>query len=182
MKSFASLGVMVVAVAALSGCALTAPVYSPSMDNVSALNNMGDVKAKVGEFASSSPTTLSIRGNPMSSPVGNYDAYLADALRKELSLANKLALNGDTLVTGNLVKNELDGSGFSTGTASISAHFVVTKGGVAVYDGVKTVDNSWESSFVGATAIPAAINGYHSTVQKLLASLYADPDFAKAIK
>jgi hypothetical protein len=55
-------------------------------------------------------------------------------------------------------------------------------GGVSVYESVKTVDNAWESSFIGATAIPAAVTGYHNTVQKLLASLYADPEFVKAIK
>jgi predicted small lipoprotein YifL len=187
MKSFVSLAAVVVVAAALSGCALTAPNYTPSMDNVAALNSMGDVKAKVGEFTApvgaSTPAALSIRGSSMSSPVGgNYGAYVAEALRQELSLANKLAVGSDTLVTGSLVKNELDGSGFSTGTASISARFVVSKGGVSVYEGVKTVDHSWESSFIGATAIPAAVTGYHNTVQKLLASLYADPEFAKAIK
>ncbi|WP_426163987.1 hypothetical protein [Pseudoduganella sp. R-34] len=187
MKSFASLGLMVVAVAALSGCAMTAPNYTPSMDNVATLNNMGDVKAKVGEFSApagtDTPVTLSIRGSSMSSPVGgNYGAYVAEALRQELSLANKLVVGSDTLVTGKLEKNALDASGFSTGTASISARFVVSKGGVSVYESVKTVDNSWESSFIGATAIPAAVTGYHNTVQKLLASLYADPEFVKAIK
>lgn len=185
MRSFASLGVVVVAVAALSGCAMTAPNYTPSMDNVAALNNMGDVKAKVGEFSAPAgkDATLSIRGSSLSSPVGgNYGAYVAEALRQELSLANKLVAGSDTLVTGKLEKNELDASGFSTGTASISARFVVSKGGVSVYESVKTVDNSWESSFIGATAIPAAVTGYHNTVQKLLASLYADPEFAKAIK
>ena len=186
MKSFGALGV-IVAAAALSGCAMTAPKYTPSMDNVSTLTQMGDVKAKVGDFTAAvtkeSPATLSIRGSSLSSPVGgNYGAYVAEALRQELSLANKLVVGSDALVTGDLLKNELDASGFSTGTASISARFVVSKGGVSVYDAVKTVDNSWESSFVGATAIPAAVTGYHNTVQKLLAALYADPAFVKAIK
>lgn len=184
---FASLCLPVLAAVVLSGCAMTAPNYSPSMDNVSKLNQMGNVKAKVGEFAApvskDTPAALSIRGTSLNSPVGgNYGAYLAEALRQELSLANKLEVGADTVLTGSLLKNELDASGFSVGTAKISARFVVTKGGVSVYDSVKTIDNQWESSFIGATAIPAAVTGYHGTVQKLLAALYADPAFAIAIK
>lgn len=42
------------------------------------------------------------------------------------------------------------------------------------------IENSWESSFMGAIAIPAAISGYSATVQKLLGELSADPEFRRA--
>ncbi|MFL6623645.1 MAG: hypothetical protein ACJ8KA_03695 [Sulfurifustis sp.] len=42
--------------------------------------------------------------------------------------------------------------------------------------------HEWESSFVGAIAIPAAQRGYDTTVKKLVTALFADKEFQNAIR
>ena len=44
------------------------------------------------------------------------------------------------------------------------------------------IEHQWDSSFMGAVAISAAIDNYSAAVQKLLHVLLSDPDFAKAIQ
>jgi hypothetical protein len=70
------------------------------------------------------------------------------------------------------------------GTASgyIEARFVVKKDGQVTFDKTKRGSASWESSFVGAIAIPAAQSSYPLIVQDLLAKLYGDTDFQTALK
>lgn len=45
-----------------------------------------------------------------------------------------------------------------------------------------SVRHEWESSFLGAIAIPNAVANYAPAVQKLLAELLADPAFRAAIR
>lgn len=170
-----------------TGCSLMAPQYTGSIDNVQKLKS-SDVQAmKVGTFASipgkENANPISLRGSSMSSPYeASYAKYLAEALKIELSLANKHAATSDYELSGELVKNDLDASGMSIGTGDIQARFMVKKGPEVRYDQVKTVHHEWESSFVGATAIPRATQEYSNLVQKLLAALYADPLFQQSTK
>jgi hypothetical protein len=50
------------------------------------------------------------------------------------------------------------------------------------YYKVKSIHDEWDSSFVGAIAIPRATERYPVMVQKLLAALYADAAFTQALK
>ncbi|MEO6935536.1 MAG: hypothetical protein ABI171_09365 [Collimonas sp.] len=164
-----------------------APPYSASIDNVQKLKNSGVSPAKVGEFASSSDkgnvNPISIRGGSMNSPYQkSYSKYVEEALKQELSLANKMAPDAAVEISGKLLKNDLDASGFSTGVADIEARFIVKKSGQVLYDQVKSVHHEWPSSFVGAIAIPRATQEYPNMVQKLLAALYADQAFLEALK
>lgn len=178
---------MTLVVAALtSGCSMVAPRYSPSLENVQQLKDAGVQTAKIGAFESTpgkgNPKSISLRGSSMSSPYdGSYGQYLAEALKQELSLAGKLAADADIEVTGALQKNDID-TAIGTASGDIAARFVVTRGGTVRYDQVKTVRDEWESSFVGAVAIPRAQQRYPVMVQKLLAALYADPAFMQALK
>jgi len=187
MKFLRSAGMGVALAVMLTGCAMNAPHYAPSIDNVESIKRIGNFTAKVGQVEApvtpATPATLSIRGSSMASPnPPSYGAYVAEALKQELSMANKLKTDAGTEISGTLVKNDIDASGFSTGTATISARFVVNKDGKVVFERVKSVDHKWDSSFVGAVAIPNALIGYRDTVQKLLAALYADPDFSNSLK
>ena len=79
----------------LHGCAMQAPRYSPSLDNVETMKRSGMRTVALGSFTvqpgATGGTSIGLRGNPMSSSVGSdYAAYLADALRQELLLAGKL--------------------------------------------------------------------------------------------
>jgi hypothetical protein len=169
----------------LTGCTTVAPQYTPSIDNVTALKSAGTTKAAVGPIASAQPKVnqLSMRGTAMNSPYDNsYANYVAEALKQELAMAGRYAADANTTIDGTLLKNELDASGFSTGEASIEVRFVVKNGGAVKFDKVKSASHQWESSFAGQVAIPRAIGAYSTLVQKVLGALYADPEFAAALK
>lgn len=167
-----------------SGCAMQAPRYQPSIDNVEALKATPRSLA-VGTFTVQAGTSPSIglRGSSMNSPIGSdYAAYLADALRQELTLAGKLDAKSTIEVSGQLLKNDIAAGGFMTNSAEIEARFIVKNSGVPRFDKVKRAEMSWESSFIGAVAIPKAQQQYPLIVQKLLASLWSDADFQASLK
>ena len=45
-----------------------------------------------------------------------------------------------------------------------------------------SVDAKWESTFIGAVAIPDAMNNYYALYDKLTLSLLTDADFKAAAK
>jgi len=170
-----------------AGCALVAPQYSASIDNVQKLKDAGDFAAKVGSFESvagpGNPPAISLRGSSLASPyASSYASYLAEALKQELSLAGRYKPDAGVEVTGSLIKNDLDASGISLGSGTIEARFVVKAGNAVRYDQVKAARSEWESSFMGAVAIPRAQQEYPRLVQKLLGTLFADDAFLKALK
>lgn len=168
-----------------AGCSMMAPQYSASLDNVQSLKNAGDFTANVGEFTSSkdkdNANPISIRGTPLHSPYqDSYATYLAEAIKQELSLAQKLSPKANIELSGMLIKNDIDAA-MGTAHSDIEARFVVKKSGTIIYDQVKSVHHEWESSFIGAIAIPRAVQEYPIMVQKLLAILYADKAFINAL-
>lgn len=174
-------------VAMASGCSFMAPQYSASLTNVQKLKDAGEISAKVGEFSSAKDPAnvnpISIRGSSLDSPyAGSYALYLAEAIKQEFSLAGKLSPGADVEISGVLQKNDIDASGISKGTGMMEARFVVKKSGQIRYDQVKLVNSEWESSFAGAIALPKAQQEYPVMVQKLLAMLYGDTAFIKALK
>lgn len=171
-----------------TGCGtLVAPLYNESSDNVEVLKRSGNFTVNVGEFqvgkdkAYTDP--VSIRGSSLMSPYDNsYASYLRIALRHELSLAGKLAPDAKTEITGTLLKNDLDISGISTGTAAIEARFVVKQGGQSRYDQVKSIKHEFPSAFAGHVAIPRGMKEYPIAVQKILNQLFTDKAFIDALK
>jgi hypothetical protein len=171
----------------LQGCAMQAPRYTPSIDNVEALKKSGPGSVMLGTFSVQSgaqgATSISMRGSSMVSPVGSdYAAYLADALRQELVLAGKLDPKSSIEISGLLMKNDISAAGVSTNSGEIEARFVVKRDGAVRYDAVKRAESSWESSFVGAIAIPKAQQQYPVIVQQLLSKLLTDPQFQSALR
>jgi len=174
------------AVSLMAGCAIKAPPYEPSVNNVSLLKRVSVEPLRLGSFTVKAGavggTSVSLRGNPMASPVGqDYAAYVADALKQELDMAKRLSPSAALEVSGTLLGTDID---TAAGTASgyVEARFVVTKDGQVRFDKTKRGDFSWESSFIGAVAIPAAQRNYPVIVQNLLSALYGDTDFQNAIK
>lgn len=172
----------------LVGCAGPAPNYAPSIDNVETLKKIqGAPAVKTGAIAVTAgmpgAASLQLRANTMTSPVGkNYGDYIAAALRQELELAKLYNPQSGVEISGTLLKNNIDAGGISTNAGQIEARFVVTANGQVRFDKVKRIEKKWESSFVGAVAIPLAANNYPLMVQSLVAALVTDPDFVKAIR
>lgn len=176
----------VAALALLSACSTPAPRYQPSIDNVEALKRSAS-PVTVGVFAvkpgMANANAVSLRAASMVSPVGaDYAAYLADAIRQELELAGKLSPNSTIEVSGVLTRNEINAGGMSTNDGVLEALFTVKKGGVVRYNKSKRADAKWESSFVGAVAIPKAQQQYPLLVQSLLNQLVGDAEFQAAVK
>jgi hypothetical protein len=170
-----------------SGCAMIAPQYTASLDNVQSLKDSGNFTAKVGEFTGSKNKAynnpISIRGSTLASPYdSSYANYVAGALKQELSLAKKLSPDSSTEISGTVLKNDIDATGASVGWALIEARFIMKRGGEVRYDHVKSVKHEFPSSFAGAVAIPKAVQEYPVAVQKLLNQLYTDKAFVEALK
>ena len=172
----------------LVGCAGPAPNYAPSIDNVETLKKIQGATAVKTGVISVAPglqggAALQLRANTMTSPVGkNYGDYIAEALRQELELAKLYNPQSGIEISGTLLKNNIDAGGISTNAGQIEARFVVTANGQVRFDKVKRIEKKWDSSFVGAVAIPLAANNYPVMVQSLVAALVTDPDFVKAIR
>jgi hypothetical protein len=127
--------------------------------------------------------SLSLRANSMTSPVGsNFGDYIAAALRSELELAKLHNPQSAVVISGVLLKNNINAGGISTNDGQIEVRFIVKRGDQVRFDKIKQINYEWESSFVGAIAIPAARNAYPVMVQKLITQLVTDPDFVKALK
>jgi hypothetical protein len=170
-----------------SACTLMAPHYTPSTGNVQSLRDGGAYLARVSDFRSepgqNNENPLTIRGNTILSPYnGSYAGYLAEALRQELALAKKWSDSADTAITGTVLGNVVNAPVSSTGTVDIRVRFAVTRGSQKRYEQVKSVYHEFPSEFVGAIAIPRAVQEYQVEVQKLLGSLYGDQAFIAALK
>ncbi|MGC4397941.1 hypothetical protein [Hydrogenophaga sp. T2] len=186
MTRLASL-VLVLLVALLHGCALNAPAYSPDASGIERARNSGIRPAALGSFSvkpgATGGNSIGLRGSPMTSPVGNdYAAYLAEALRVELQLAGKLDPASPLEISGQLLSNDIAAGGFSTNSGHIEASFVVKRAGQTRYEAVKRAEATWDSSFVGAVAIPRAVQQYPVLVQQLIGKLWADPAFIAALQ
>jgi hypothetical protein len=187
MRRYTSLLLLLVIITLGSGCSIMAPQYSASIENVQKIKDAGISAVRVGSIESSkdpaNANPISLRGSSLTSPYENsYAAYLQEALKQELSLAGKLKPDSSLEVTGTLLKNDLDSTGISVGQGEIAARFVVRNGTQVRYEQLKSVRHEWESSFVGAIAIPRAQQEFPRMMQKLLAALFGDEAFVQALK
>jgi hypothetical protein len=187
MKRSYLLLLCVATMALSSGCSMMAPRYSPSIDNVQKVKDATTQSVKVGTFESTpgkgNANPISLRGSSLASPYdSSYAKYIAEALRQDLELAGKLAPDAKIEISGALQKNDIDIPAVGSGTGDLAARFVIKRAGETKYDQLKAIHDVWDSSFVGAVAIPRAQARYPIMVQKLLAELYADPAFIEALK
>lgn len=178
-----------IAILLLSGCSTIAPQYTGSRENVEALQSVAAAKFSVGRFYddqnSANHEKLNLRGlNTMSSAYGEtYAGYVEQALRQDLMIANRFSSESTLMITGVLKKNNLDISDpFSNGKSICEVEFSVLQDKNAIYKKTLTQNHEWESSFVGAIAIPKAKEEYTVTVQKIINKLFKDQEFIDAMK
>jgi hypothetical protein len=171
----------------LTACGTVSPNYAPSIANVESFKKSGIASAKVGVVSvantKSGATSITIRAATMASSVApNYGAYLAAAMKQELDMAKLYDEKSTLEITGDMIKNDIAGMGITTASGEMEVRFMVKSNGAVRFDKVKAVTHSWESSFVGAIAIPKAQGEYPTMVQKLISALIADPEFIQALK
>ena len=174
---------------ALFGCAtVKMPVpTTASADSLSTLRGANLAPAKAGAFVlapgkpASLDTTLDgLRGSSVEPANGSFAKTLREELVVELKAAGLYDEAANTVITGTLTDSQVDAA-IGTGTGKLGAHFVVARDGTVAYDKAIVVDAKWESSFIGAIALPAAINQYTALYKTLAGKLFADPDFQKAL-
>jgi hypothetical protein len=170
----------------LTACGQMPLSYQPTMANLETLKTSNIAPVNVGQFtlAPGKPAAMdqsvSARGTTVTSPNGNsFALFLKDALTQELRAVGKLDPTAAIVITGQLTKSELDAS-MGTGKAALAASFTVTRDGNRVYNKELDEKAEWPSAFIGADAIPTAINQYTSLYKKLLGKLFGDNDFKLA--
>lgn len=175
---------LLIVAAFLSGCSVAAPKYTVNYADVVSLKEGHLQKVSVGKAAKANNNVegLTIRGSSYQSPYGSFSEYLKAALQEDLDHAELLDSHASTELTCTLVRNVLDGSGFSVGFAEIEATLAVKRDGSVLYERAKSIRHEWPSSFAGAVAIPRAAQNYPIAVRKLLGEFYADPDFLAALR
>lgn len=167
-----------------TGCVhMQAPAYQAGVDNTARLLQ-GSGTVAVEPFTAAPGVKdrgLSVRGSPLDGAAdGRFSTYLGEALSAELGAAHRLDPKSQVRIRGVLTRNELNGAGVSVGKARVGARFTVVRDGQQVYDKELDATHEWESSFIGMVAIPAAVQNYVTTVQKLLSKLISDDEFARA--
>lgn len=172
----------------LVGCAqvkLAEPVASA--DNIQKAKAGGIGPVSVGEFKlaegkdRSLDLKVSIRSNTFFSPYdSSLSKYLAESLKADLNAAGVLEPGASRSIRGELTQSTVDAP-MGRGTASLAARFIVEDQGRKTYDKELSTKADWESSFVGAIAIPDAINQYVALYKKLVGELLDDPNFRKAV-
>jgi hypothetical protein len=172
----------------LTGCAnmkMGAPVAN--IDNTAKLRGGALAPANIGAFTPAAGKIAgmdhgtSVRGNPLSSSVDDsFTQYLRETVKVELAAAGLYDAKSNIAVTGTLTDSELDAA-MGTGTGSLAARFVVTRDGTVRYDRELKVQSTWESSFMGAVAIPAAGREYEGLYRKLVTALLDDSAFRAAL-
>ncbi|MBX3653152.1 MAG: hypothetical protein KF686_03135 [Ramlibacter sp.] len=173
----------------LTGCAqiqLGAPV--PGIDNIQKARSAGIAPVSLGIFslAPGKPAGMDqsviARTNRIFSPYdSSFAKYLKENLAADLRAAGLLDAASAVVIEGQLTESELDAA-IGVGTGSVAARITVTRSGAKVYDRELRVSGSWESSFVGAYAVSAAVNEYSLLYRKLVSALLDDPAFRRAAK
>lgn len=175
------------AVATLAACG-TVPMGVPqaSLDSIRLLRSAGIAPVGVGDFApapemdKSLDAAAGVRATTLVAPGGSFAGYLKETLAAELQGAGLLAAGTDRTIAGWLTDRQLDAA-IGRGQGRLAARFFVRRAGVVVYDRELAVAATWDSSFVGAVAIPAAINEFTALFRKLVLKLVNDPEFRTAV-
>ncbi|KAA1163646.1 hypothetical protein EU508_03575 [Pseudoalteromonas fuliginea] len=101
---------------------------------------------------------------------------------QELKLAKLWSGVATKQVSGKVIEQDIDVTGFSEGSAFIKVKFTVSDGDITLFDKVISAEHTFDFSFLGAIAIPNGQRSYVELVQKLLTNLYADEEFIASIK
>lgn len=185
----AVLRTLLVAAAAfsLTACVQVPMSYQPTMQNIQALKSSQMAPVAVGSFAlapgkpADMDKSVSARGSRLLSPVGDsFSQFMKDSLSKELTAAGKLDPASPVVISGLLTDSQLEAP-HGTGKGALAARFSVNRGGQTVYDKELRETAEWPSAFVGADAIPTAMNEYTSLFKKLFGKLFGDEEFKKAV-
>ncbi len=172
---------------AVMGCAAKIGAPQANLDGIEAMRQQSLPPMAVGIFAPGAPLTASddrsttIRAiNTLAAPGGSFSGYLKDTVAADLRAMGRLDPNAPLVLDGLLTRREVDSS-IGTGHSALAAHFTLRRADAVVYAKDLSVETSWDSSFLGAVAIPDAINNFTGLFDKLAVKLLTDPDLKAAV-
>jgi len=181
---------LLAAASLLAGCAeMPMNPPKPTIENAAKLRggNPAIGSVEVGKFrldtaqSASLDKGVSIRSNMVRSPVeGSFAQYLRETLRVELQSAGLLDAGSDAVITGTLLDSTVEAP-VGMGKAALAARFVVTRAGSVRYDRALRTEASWDSPFIGVSAIPQVAGQYEALYRKLVGTLLDDPAFRAAV-
>lgn len=164
---------------------MEAPRYTFSPESVQTLREHHGKPVRLGDFAAapgiSGATSITLRAALMKSPYGNYADYIKEALRQEFEESRRFRPDAEVEVSGIILKNDVNANGFIRGEATLTVRTLVKREGAVTYDKTLSAEQTWDSNFVGAIAIPRAAAAYPALVQRFVDILVQDPDFIAAI-
>ncbi|MFT7722415.1 MAG: hypothetical protein QM788_06250 [Roseateles sp.] len=174
--------------AVLTGCAtVKMPAPTPSAANAEKLRatklapaQLGSFKLAAGKPADMDTTLGGLRGSSLSPAKGSFAGQLRDEIAAELGAAGLLDPKSGIVIEGQLTDSMVD-AGMSTGKGRLAATIQVRRDGQVRFDKEVVAEATWESSFVGAVALPAAINQYGALYKTLVGKLFDDADFKRAL-
>jgi hypothetical protein len=150
------------------------------------LTGTGLPPIKLGVFGVEKPLpakddkTMMIRLVKVQAFGGSFSGFLRSAVETELAQAGKLDPNSPLELTAFLLKREVHSN--DPADATVSARFVLKRGGVVVYDKVHTATDNWKSTFAAAEAVPDAIYRFYSLYGAMTRTVLLDPEFIAAAK
>jgi len=170
------------------GCVtVDAPVQQATFENVRLLQATDIPQIALGAFelAPGLPPqmdkTISMRAGSLKAPgTGSFSSYLRQTFETELTAAGKLSPEGTAVLSGQLTRSEVKTS--PAGEGHLAARFRVTRGGKVMFDKELAVTESWKFDFIGAIAIPEAMNRYTALYPKLVTALFNDAEFRQALR
>lgn len=171
----------------LVGCAsFIAPNYSADYESLDRLKATKPGKLQVAEVkptdVEAPVNKISLRAARLESPDGTFSKYLEKAIARDLAEIGALDPKSDTRLDATMLKNEIDISGFGTGTGTMQVELTVTRGVAQRLRKVYRASTEFESSFAGAVAIPKGQAEYANLVRAFLKQVYTDPAFIAAIQ
>lgn len=179
---------LIAGLAVLTGCAsVKMPTPTASAANAEKLraaklvpSQMGTFKLAAGKPAEMDTSLSGLRGSSVSPTNGSFAGQLRDEIAAELGAAGLLDPKSRFVIEGQLTDSMVDAA-MSTGKGRLAARIQVKRDGQTVFDKEIVAEATWESSFVGAIAIPAAINQYTALYKTLAGKLFDDADFRRAL-
>ncbi len=114
-------------------------------------------------------TLSSLRGKSLSPAKGTWSQRLKDTLVVELTTAGSFDPASRHVIESELTDSK-DDAAIRTCTGRVAARPTVKRFGKLVYDKELAANAGWESSFMGAVAMPAAINRCGALYKALVGS------------
>lgn len=171
----------------LAGCGtFPVPGYSPDYPSLDRLKTQSlstvDLDAFEPRDAGAPVNQLSLRGAPFAPAGGSFATYIEAAMRSDLTELRRLKPGADTRITGELLLNRFEISGFSTGEGELKLRLRVLRAGQVQLDKTYQASTTFPIHLAANVAVPRAQAEYPRLVQRLLQTIYTDPAFQVALQ